>query len=111
MATVNSKGLVTAKKAGTVKITAQVGSYTKTVTIQVKNPSLKLAKTSAAIKKGATTTIKVTATPSGKITYTSSNKKVATVTTKGVVKGVAKGTAKITVACNGVKKTFTVTVK
>lgn len=111
IATVNSKGLVTAKKAGTVKITAQVGSYTKTVTIQVKNPSLKLAKTSAAIKKGATTTIKATATPSGKITYTSSNKKVATVTTKGVVKGVAKGTAKITVACNGVKKTFTVTVK
>lgn len=111
IATVNSKGVVTAKKAGTVKITAQVGSYTKVVTIQVKNPSLKLSKTSATIKKGATTTIKATATPSGKITYTSSNKKVATVTTKGVVKGVAKGTAKITVTCNGVKKTFTVTVK
>ena len=111
IATVNSKGVVTAKKAGTVKITVQVGSYKKVVTIQVKNPTLKLAKTSAVIKKGAKTTIKATATPSGKITYKSSNKKVATVTTKGVVKGIAKGTAKITVTCNGVKKTFTVKVK
>lgn len=111
VASVSSKGVVTAKAAGTATITASLKGKTASYKVTVKNPSLKLAKTSATIKKGATTTIKATATPSGKITYTSSNKKVATVTTKGVVKGVAKGTAKITVACNGVKKTFTVKVK
>lgn len=111
IATVNSKGVVTAKKAGTVKITVKVGSYKKTVSIKVKAVSLKLAKSSATIKKGKTYTIKATATPTGKITYKSSNKKVATVTSNGVVKGLKKGTAKITVTCNGTTKTFKVTVK
>ena len=109
--TVNSKGVVTAKKAGTVKITVQVGKYKKAVTLKVKNASLKLAKAAATIKKGKTTTIKVSAVPSGKVTYTSSNKKVATVTSKGVVKGVKKGTAVITVKCSGMTAKFKVTVK
>ena len=111
VATVNSKGVVTAKKAGTVKITVQVGKYKKAVTLKVKNASLKLAKAAATIKKGKTTTIKASAVPSGKVTYTSSNKKVATVTSKGVVKGVKKGTAVITVKCSGMTAKFKVTVK
>ena len=111
VATVSSKGVVTAKKAGTVKITVQVGKYKKAVTLKVKNASLKLAKAAATIKKGKTTTIKVSAVPSGKVTYTSSNKKVATVTSKGVVKGVKKGTAVITVKCSGMTAKFKVTVK
>ena len=111
IATVDSKGVVKAKKAGTVKITAQVGSYKKVVTIKVRNASLKLAKTAATVKKGKTTTIKVSAVPTGKVTYTSSNKKVATVTSKGVVKGVKKGTATITVKCNGMTAKFKGTVK
>ena len=87
VATVTSKGVVKAKKAGKTTITVKVGNYTKKVVIQVKKPSLKLAKSSATIKKGKTVKIKATATPSGKVTYKSSNKKVATVTAKGVVKG------------------------
>ena len=111
IATVNSKGVVTAKKAGTVKITVQVGKYKKVVTVKVKAASLKLAKTAATINKGKTTTIKVSAVPSGKVTYTSNNTKVATVTSKGVVKGVKKGIAVITVKCNGMTAKFKVTVK
>lgn len=111
VATVTSKGVVKAKKAGKTIITVKVGNYTKKVVIQVKKPSLKLAKSSATIKKGKTVTIKATATPSGKVTYKSSNKKVATVTAKGVVKGKKKGTATITVTSNGVSKKFKVKVK
>ncbi len=111
VATVSSKGVVKAKKAGKTTITVKVGNYTKKVVIQVKNPSLKLAKSSATIKKGKTVKIKATATPSGKVTYKSSNKKVATVTAKGVVKGKKKGTATITVTSNGVSKKFKVKVK
>ena len=69
------------------------------------------AKTSASVKVGKTTKIAAKATPSGKITYKSSNKKIATVSSNGTVKGIKKGTAKITVTCNGVSKTFKVTVK
>ena len=111
VATVTSKGVVKARKAGKTTITVKVGNYTKKVVIQVKKPSLKLAKSSATIKKGKTVKIKATATPSGKVTYKSSNKKVATVTAKGVVKGKKKGTATITVTSNGVSKKFKVKVK
>lgn len=111
VATVSSKGVVKAKKAGKTTITVKVGNYTKKVVIQVKKPSLKLAKSSATIKKGKTVKIKATATPSGKVTYKSSNKKVATVTAKGVVKGKKKGTTTITVTSNGVSKKFKVKVK
>ena len=111
VATVSSQGVVKAKKAGKTTITVKVGNYTKKVVIQVKKPSLKLAKSSATIKKGKTVKIKATATPSGKVTYKSSNKKVATVTAKGVVKGKKKGTTTITVTSNGVSKKFKVKVK
>lgn len=111
IATVDSKGVVRAKKAGTVKITVQVGSYKKVVAVKVRNASLKLAKTAATVKRGKTTAIKVSAVPTGKVTYVSSNKKVAAVTSKGVVKGLRKGTAVITVKCNGMTAKFKVTVK
>lgn len=111
VAVVSSKGVVTAKKKGTATITAKCGKYKATCKITVKNPTLKLAKSSATIKKGKKVTIKATATPAKTIKYKSSNKKVATVTSKGVVKGVKKGKATITVTCNGVTKKFKVTVK
>lgn len=111
VATVNSKGVVTAKAKGTAVIIATCGEYKATCKVSVKTPTLKLAKTSASIKVGKKTTIKATATPTGTVKYTSSNKKIATVSSKGVVTGKKKGTAKITVTCNGVSKTFKVTVK
>ena len=111
VAAVNSKGVVTAKAKGTAVITASCGEYKATCKITVKNPSLKLTKTSATVKVGKTTKISAKATPSGKVTYKSSNSKIATVSSKGVVKGKKKGTAKITVTCNGVKKVFAVKVK
>ena len=111
VATVNSKGVVTAKAKGTTVITASCGEYEVSCKVTVKTPSLKLTKTSATVKVGKTTKIAAKATPSGKITYKSSNSKIATVSSKGVVKGKKKGTAKITVTCNEVKKVFTVKVK
>ena len=112
VATVNkTTGKVTAKAAGKAVITAKCGNVKATCTVTVKNPTLKLAKTSASVKVGKTTKIAAKATPSGKITYKSSNKKIATVSSNGTVKGIKKGTAKITVTCNGVTKTVKVTVK
>ena len=111
VATVNSKGVITGKKAGKAVITVKVGKYTKKLTVTVKKPSFKLVKSSAKLKKGKKTTIRVKAAPVSKVTYKTSNKKVATVNSKGVVTAKKKGTAKITVKCNGITKTFKVTVK
>ena len=111
VATVNSKGVITGKKAGKTVITVKVGKYTKKLTVTVKKPSFKLTKSSAKLKKGQKVTIKSKAAPASKVTYKTSNKKVATVNSKGVVTAKKKGTAKITVKCNGITKTFKVTVK
>ena len=111
VATVNSKGVITGKKAGKAVITVKVGKYTKKLTVKVKKPSFKLVKSSAKLKKGKKTTIKVKAALVSKVTYKTSNKKVATVNSKGVVTAKKKGTAKITVKCNGITRTFKVTVK
>ena len=111
VATINSKGVITGKKAGKAVITVKVGKYTKKLTVKVKKPSFKLVKSSVKLKKGKKTTIRVKAAPVSKLTYKTSNKKVATVNSKGVVTAKKKGTAKITVKCNGITRTFKVTVK
>ena len=108
VATVNSKGVITGKKAGKAVITVKVGKYTKKLTVKVKKPSFKLVKSSAKLKKGKKTTIKVKAAPVSKVTYKTSNKKVATVNSKGVVTAKKKG--KVTITVKSGKKTVKIKV-
>ena len=120
IATVSSNGVVKAKKAGKVTITAKAGSKKAVCKVTVKKVSKKVKKVTVKKSKvtvyvGKTSKISATVTPAKatikKVKYTTSNKKVATVTAKGVIKGVKAGTAKITVAAvDGSKKKTTVTV-
>lgn len=117
VATVSSKGVIKAKKAGTTKITVTSGDEEVIVTVKVngvKTTKLSGVPNSKKLAKGKSFTIKATATPKNtdeKITYTSSNKKVATITSKGLVKGLRKGTAIITVRSGSKKITCQVTVE
>ncbi len=77
-----------------------------------KQTYLTLKKSSAGLYVKGTYKIKaVVRNPKGKTTYKSSNSKIAKVSSSGKVTALKKGKAKITVKNNGVKKTFTVTVK
>lgn len=116
IATVNSKGKVTAKKAGTVTITATVKAANKKATckVTVKNPTVRLTSTSKTVYLGDTYTLKATVTPSSeKVTWSSSNTKVATVNSKGKITAKKEGTATITAKIKGtsMKKTCKITVK
>lgn len=117
VATVSSKGVIKAKKAGTAKITVKSGSKKVVVTVKVtgvKTTKLSGVPATKKIAKGKSFKIKAIATPKNtdeKITFKSSNKKVATVISKGVVKGLKKGTATITVQSGSKKMTCKVTVK
>lgn len=117
VATVSSKGVIKAKKAGTAKITVKSGSKKVVVTVKVtgvKTTKLSGVPATKKIAKGKSFKIKAAATPKNtdeKITFKSSNKKVATVTSKGVVKGLKKGTATITVQSGSKKMTCKVIVK
>lgn len=126
--TVNSKGVVTAKKAGagkkvTITATAKDGSKKKakyTITIMKHSvKSIKL-KASKSVKAGRSIKVKATVKTTGKsankkLQWTSSNKKYATVNSKGKVttKKAGKGKkVKITAkATDGSNKKATITIK
>lgn len=118
IATINSKGLIKAKKAGKVTITAKVNSKIKSsckITVLNQPKSIKLNKSTAIIRKGDTLKLKYTVKPKNayvNVKWTSSDTSVATVNAKGVVVGVSTGTAKITATTsNGKRAVCTVTVK
>lgn len=125
VATVSSKGQITAKKAGKTTITVKAldGSkkqakftvyVTEKIKKKVKSVSAKAEKDTLRIDE--TTTIKATVSPSKAtcktVAFDSSNDKVATVSaTSGKVTAVAPGTATITVkAIDGSKKSTKVTI-
>lgn len=115
LATVSSRGVVKAKKAGKVKITAKADGKSATCTITIKKAPTKITvkKPSVTIKRKKTYKIKYTLKPSGamnKVTYSSNKKSVATVSKSGVIKGVKKGTAVITVKTYN-KKTAKIKVR
>jgi len=124
IATVSSKGVVTGKKKGTVKITATSKSNkkvkaTKKITVKdLKATSVKLDRTSAEIYETGSVALKATVKGSAGfynqgVTWKSSDTKVATVSKSGSVTGVSAGTATITATEKGgtKKASCTVTVK
>lgn len=106
IATVNSKGVVTGKKAGTVTITVTTkdGSFKDTckVTVSkyVKVKDVNLNASSKKLNAGETYTLKATVSPSNasnkSVTWKSSDTSVAKVNSSGKITAVGKGTATIT---------------
>lgn len=118
VASVNAKGVVTAKKAGKAKITAtyKTGSLTKTFTktITVKKAYLKFKKSKSSMKVGKsyTFTVKGYGIKAKPITWKSSKKKVLTVGKKnGKVKAKKVGTATVTASYKKIKVSKKVKVK
>ena len=122
VATVSSKGVVKAKKAGTAKITAasKTNKAKKaTITIKVakkakKNKKLTLKAKKKNLKKGKTYTVAIKSMTKGTtdaVTYKTNKKKIATVDKFGVVKAKKKGSAVITVKCGKKKAKLTIKVK
>ena len=118
VATVTSRGKITAKKTGKASIIITLASGKKAVvnvTVQktaVKTTKISGLKRSVVLKRRQKLTLKPVISPITsveKVTYKTSNKKVATVNSRGVITAKKKGTAKITVKSG--KKTYTVTVK
>lgn len=119
VASVNAKGVVTAKKAGSTKITLKNGSYKKVLTVKVvnkakKNKKLTVKKKKVVLKKKKQTAISVTSQTAGTtdvIRYKSLNPKTASVDAYGIIKAKKKGRAVIRVICGKAEKKIRVTVK
>jgi uncharacterized protein YjdB len=121
VATVNQNGKISAKKTGTVKITATALNGKKiTITVKVVKKAAKLKKVTLVkapknLKIKATKVLKLKLAPSGatnlNITFKSSKPSVITVDKAGKLFALKKGKAKITVKAGGKKVTKTITVK
>ena len=119
VATVSSKGVVTGKKPGSVKITvtAKKSKYKtvkKTVTVKIVKGSQTITASNQSLVIGQNK--KIGATAKTKLSYKSSNSKVVTVSKSGSLKATGIGTAKITITATGngsykkASRTITVTV-
>ena len=115
--TVSSNGLVTAKAAGTAKITARTTDGTKLTAscqITVRNKTLAVSPMRVVLVKGKYKVLNVTGKPAvttKNLTFSTSNSKIVTVTSTGKIIAKRVGTCKVYVKGNGVTKTIPVTVK
>ena len=107
VATVNSKGKVTAKKKGKATITAKVGGKKYKCKVKVEKP--KISATYKTIAATESWTLKVNGT-SQKVKWSSGNKSVATVNSKGKVTAQRVGSTIITAKVGKTKYKCTVTV-
>ncbi len=123
-----SDGVVTAKSAGTARITATStvdSSVSASITVTVTNPvppqppkleSLVISPSSLSLTTGGTRQLTVTALPAGTsnaVTWNSSNGAVATVSNAGLVTAIGAGTARITATSTvdgSISASITVTV-
>lgn len=111
VASVDERGVVTALKPGSAKITATAGGTKAVCTVNVRHPSLKLNRNKATLYR--TRTLQLTADVSNGHTpvWKSSKTRVATVDEDGLVTAVGHGTATITAAVDGVKRYCKIVVK
>ena len=111
VASVNSKGKVTAKMAGSTIITAKLNGTTVTCKVTVK-PKITLNKTKATLYVGEKLRLKATVKGSNsKVKWESSKSSVATVSKNGVVVAKKPGTVVISATVDGAIVKSTITVK
>ncbi|SHM45545.1 Glycosidase [Anaerosporobacter mobilis DSM 15930] len=116
IATVSSKGKITAKKAGTATITTKIVQngkiYTYKTKVVVKKPYIKFTASKKTIKVGGTFTFKSKVYgDSSSIEYSVSNTKIATIDKKtGKLKAKQAGKVVVTAKAGNITKKFTVVV-
>lgn len=111
VASVSTYGLVTAKQAGSCRITAKSGNGEGSCRITVQKTTITLSQKAISLENGDTCRLKVT-TSNGSVPGFSSNKKsVAVVDSSGLITACKPGTAVITVKADKTSATCRVTVK
>ncbi|HHT57512.1 Ig-like domain-containing protein [Herbinix luporum] len=111
IASVNSYGKVTAKKAGTATITAKINNAEASCKVTVKKTTITISQSSISIERGESYTLSATTSNKSSVTWKSSRKSVATVDDQGNVLGLKPGETTITVTADGSRASCKVKVK
>lgn len=96
VASVNTYGKITAKKAGTAKITAKIKNGEASCTIKVQKTKIQLSKKEISLENGHSAKLKVTSSTGHPVTFRSNKKSVAVVDEYGNITAKKPGMAVIT---------------
>ena len=111
IASVNTYGLVTAKKSGTVTITAKINNAEAACKLTVNKTKITISKTSASIERNQTIKLSATTSNNSKVIWKSNKKSIATIDENGNVIGIKPGEAIITATSDGSSATCKIKVK
>lgn len=111
IASVNTYGVVTAKKGGTVKITAKISKAEASCLITVNKTKVTLSSSSASIEHGETMKLSAKSSNGSEITWKSSKKSIATIDDNGTVTGLKPGETIITAKADDTTVSCKVKVK
>ena len=111
IASVNTYGKITAKKAGTAKITAKVRNGEASCTVKVLKTDIQLSAKSISLENGYTAKLGVTSSTGHPVTFRSNKKSIATVSGNGIITAKKPGKAIITATVDKTAASCTVTVK
>ncbi len=110
IASVNTYGKVTAKKPGTVTITAKIKNGEASCKVTVKKTTITLSQTSVSLERGENLRLSANTSNQSDVTWKSSKKSIATVDEQGNVTGMKPGETTITASVDGTSKTCRVKV-
>lgn len=111
IASVSTYGKVTAKKSGSITITAKIKNAEASCLVTVNKTKISLSKTNASIERGETITLTATTSNGSKITWKTSKSSIATIDKNGTITGVRPGEATVTASADGSSEICKITVK
>lgn len=111
IASVNTYGLVTAKKSGHAKITAKISGAEASCNVTVNKTTIHLSTSSVSLEHGETLQLRASTSNGSQIQYKSKKPSVVSVTDSGKLCGEKTGSTYVTVSADDTKVTCRVKVK
>ncbi len=110
IAAVNTYGKVTAKKPGTVTITAKIKNGEASCKVTVRKTTVTLSQTSLSLERGQSLSLTAAVSSRSPVVWRSSKKSIATVDENGLVTAIKPGETTVTAAADGTSKSCKVKV-
>ena len=111
IASVNSYGVVTGKKAGSCKITAKVSGGEASCRVTVAKSTIRISRTELSMENGESVQLSASVSTGHDISWRSSSQSVLEVDDTGLITAKKCGSATITAKADGVSATCKVTVR
>ena len=111
VASVNTYGMVTGKKAGSAKITVKTTNAEASCKIKVSKTTIELNKNKLSMERGESFSLTATSSTSTPVTFKVNRSSIISITEDGLITALKPGEATVTAMADGTKITCKVTVR